>query len=204
MNQDLDIKRQLLFATLDNSINSDWYWSISSIKNVATELGMPNQVNRFFLDDIDTATYDVFALLLNNLDKPEVHKKIQETKSITKNIIYVMRLYFKHVYNNKLAFNKIVLFCLLPNNNVRFSKIAWQFADNAWNKINDKSVSYDWYTKRTTLAIIYCKVFLFLIRKNDVSIDELYEYIDEIINNLVNFMKKQHKIVSNIGQLFQH
>ncbi|MFL2803260.1 MAG: COQ9 family protein [Paracoccaceae bacterium] len=96
---------------------------------------------------------------------------------------------FELIVENKEAFRRSMALFALPFNQIEGLNLVFSTCDKIWLEIGDKSLSYDWYTKRIILASIYLTSLLFLFGDNSSNHKETYRFISKRLNELKSFGK---------------
>ena len=99
----------------------------------------------------------------------------------------ISRLKILNEYN--IDYNYLFKFMIKPCNLIFSKKLLFKISDDIWNFSGDKSVDFNYYSKRIILMKIYFSSFRFWI--NDHSIKK--KQTDEFVND-------QLKITSKIGK----
>jgi len=96
---------------------------------------------------------------------------------------------FELIVENKEAFRRSMALFALPFNQIEGVNLVFSTCDKIWVEIGDKSLSYDWYTKRIILASIYLTSLLFLFGDNSTNNKETYRFISTRLDELKSFGK---------------
>ena len=96
---------------------------------------------------------------------------------------------FEIIVKNKEAFRRSMALFALPFNQIEGVNLVFSTCDKIWVEIGDKSLSYDWYTKRIILASIYLTSLLFLFGDNSTNHKETYRFISTRLDELKSFGK---------------
>ena len=107
---------------------------------------------------------------------------------------------FEVIIKNKEAFRRSMALFALPFNQIEGVNLVFTTCDKIWLEIGDKSLSYDWYTKRIILASIYLTSLLFLFGDNSSNHNETYRFISTRLEDL----KSLGKFKINYSNLFDY
>ena len=77
----------------------------------------------------------------------------------------------------------------LPFYHLEGVNLVFSTCDKIWIETGDKSLGFDWYTKRIILASIYFTSLLFLFGDNSTNHKETYRFIRARLDDLKNFGK---------------
>lgn len=122
--------------------------------------------------------------MLDNIDL-ELKKIPEKAKDAI-----LKRIDFFHQY--KKITKKLLSYLLLPFNISFASKLSFKTADIIWNEIlNDQSTDFNYYTKRSILALIYNNTLVYSMHK-DSSFDDISSFLTKQMEAHAKF----HKIKS--------
>ena len=109
--------------------------------------------------------------------------------SHSKKIELALKKRFEIIVENKEAFKRSMALFALPFNQIEGINLVFSTCDKIWVEIGDRSVGFDWYTKRIILASIYFTSLLFLFGDNSTNNKETYRFISSRLDDLKNFGK---------------
>jgi rpsU-divergently transcribed protein len=85
---------------------------------------------------------------------------------------------------------------------IEIGRCLWQAADQLWKIVQDRSIDFNYYTKRISLGFIYSKILLFFIQDNSTNNMDTEDYIIREIMRVVQFASYKKKFsVSKIPVL---
>ena len=184
-----EFKKKLLIKILENFSKKKTFFENSKVplellkvdkkdwKRILT-YHFPNQ----FLDlmnFLSEITFDKLSIKKKNISKMRVSEKI--------NFLVFNRLLILESFTSG---NKDFLFYLLrPTNVIEVNKLLFNIADEIWFLAEDKSLDFNYYSKRIILMNLYLKSYLFFI--NDKSEKKIATS---------NYIKKLIKRNSKIGK----
>jgi ubiquinone biosynthesis protein COQ9 len=95
---------------------------------------------------------------------------------------------------NREAARRAASTLALPQHAGTGAKLVWQTADRMWRTIGDKSADFNWYTKRTSLSVIYGATLSHWFQNDgDAAADEPYRetwtFLDRRLEDLMRFEK---------------
>ncbi|MFO1130146.1 MAG: hypothetical protein U1E31_02075 [Rickettsiales bacterium] len=117
-------------------------------------------------------------------------ENIEQTQKDDKNLqnININKIEILTAIKNIYIFSKDYSFL---KHNVNLLKASWNTADTIWKLMKDNSTDINFYTKRTSVAIIYNLVLKkYLFNKNYQEEAKIKEYISSLIDSYINFVKK--------------
>ena len=88
----------------------------------------------------------------------------------------------------------------LPFYQIEGVNLVFSTCDKIWVEVSDKSLGFDWYTKRIILASIYFTSLLFLFGDRSTNHMETYRFISNRLDDLKNFSKFK----TNYSQVFDY
>lgn len=74
-----------------------------------------------------------------------------------------------------------------------------RLCDEVWYQLGDKSVDFNWYTKRLTLAAIYKSTEFFMLQDNSENFVDTAQFLDNRLKDHGEF----HKLKSRLGNVGQ-
>lgn len=91
------------------------------------------------------------------------------------------------------AAQRAVTFLALPQNTSAAAKMVWRSADAIWRAVGDRSVDYNFYSKRAVLGAVFsATVFYWLNDESDGSADT-WAFLDRRIEDVMSFEKAKAK-----------
>lgn len=120
----------------------------------------------------------------------KVNELILPNMKVRDKILRSIQILFAINLEHKQALKRMVAYFLIPTHIKQGVKLTWRAADKIWYNIGDKSIDYNFYTKRLILAKIISASFIFWL--NDES--DNYE-------NTEKFIAKKIAATSKIGEL---
>ena len=141
---------------------------------------------KFYLKELDT------QMTLNakkiNLIPMKTHERIKE--------IILLRL--KNNQDEKNLIKRTYFILLLPHHSKVALKSLYNTVDQIWFIVGDKSVNFNFYSKRFILAAIYSSVILFWIKNQDIK--KTTVFLDKQLRKVSKITQTKNK-VKNIFSL---
>tara|TARA_B100000989_G_C19392206_1_gene406229 strand:+ start:193 stop:804 length:612 start_codon:yes stop_codon:yes gene_type:complete len=164
-------------TSLENSLK-ELKTKISDNKRISTYY-FPNNFQSFIIEYINKVNEELL----------KVSKKKIENKGVSDKIftLVIERLIILSKY--KIANKKIFRFLCLPQNIIFSNKILFKISDEIWFISGDRSLDFNFYSKRFILMNIYLATFIFWINDDSINLEMTKE-----------FLKKQIKKTSVIGK----
>ena len=126
--------------------------------------------------------------------KPRNYKKLRLNEKIKYFVIRRLEVTNEIFDLKKLA--KLNLKSRSPNNSI---KILFNISDEIWFSAGDKSLDFNFYSKRFILMNIYLNSFLYLLTKKNMDLDNLKKFVDKQIKAVLIFGKLKSKFKNLIN-----
>lgn len=132
--------------------------------------------------------------MINKSKKPNNFKNLRLNEKIKYFVIKRLKLTDEIFDLKKLA--KINLRYRSPNNSL---KILFNISDEIWFLAGDKSLDFNFYSKRFILMNIYLNSFLYLISQKNTDYNNLENFVEKQIKAVLTFGKLKSKFKSLVG-----
>ena len=132
--------------------------------------------------------------MMDKLKKPNNFKKLRLNEKIKYFVIKRLQLTHDIFDLKKLA--KINLKSKSPNNSL---KILFNISDEIWFLAGDKSLDFNFYSKRFILMNIYLNSFLHSISQKNIDLNSLENFVEKQIKAVLTFGKLKNKFKSLVG-----
>ena len=132
--------------------------------------------------------------MMDKSKKPNNFKKLRLNEKIKYFVIKRLQLTDEIFDLKKLA--KINLRSKSPNNSL---KILFNISDEIWFLAGDKSLDFNFYSKRFILMNIYLNSFLYLISQKNRDLNSLENFVEKQIKAVLTFGKLKSKFKSLVG-----
>ena len=132
--------------------------------------------------------------MINKSKKPNNFKNLRLNEKIKYFVIKRLKLTDEIFDLKKLA--KINLRSRSPNNSL---KILFNISDEIWFLAGDKSLDFNFYSKRFILMNIYLNSFLYLISQKNTDYNNLENFVEKQIKAVLTFGKLKSKFKSLVG-----
>ena len=129
--------------------------------------------------------------MMDKSKKPNNFKKLRLNEKIKYFVIKRLQLTDEIFDLKKLA--KINLKSKSPNNAL---KILFNISDEIWFQAGDKSLDFNFYSKRFILMNIYLNSFLYLMSKKNIDLNSLENFVELQIKGVLTFGKLKSKFKS--------
>ena len=132
--------------------------------------------------------------IMEKSKKPNNFKKLRLNEKIKYLVITRLQLTDDIFDLKKLA--KINVKSKSPNNSL---KILFNISDEIWFLAGDKSLDFNFYSKRFILMNIYLNSFLYLISQKNTDYNSLENFVEKQIKAVLTFGKLKSKFKSLVG-----
>ena len=191
-------KQKLLMAALPHVAFDGW--SDVTFFAACEEVGINQNKGLLFFPrgGIDLAIYfhicgdKEMVLQLKKTDLTELRYRDKVAKAI--------KLRFQVIEDKEAVRRSSSLFSL-PQNVLEGVRLTWSTADSIWRALGDHSDDINWYTKRTSLGLVYASCLLYWIGDDSVDHCKTWEFVDRRIENVMHFEKIKAQTKEN--KLFQ-
>ncbi len=184
-----DQKVEILNKLLEEAPFSGW--STNTLKEVVNRIGKTDALEILFPNGIK----DLIDLYYDIADKKLIYDSDKENlneKSIRERINFLINARINFFSENKEVVRQIIGSDILSGSYSSSLKRISHSVDIMWRIAGDKSVDYNYYTKRILLTGIYTSSILFWLdtdNRNEVS-----KFIDRRIANVMSIEKIKKKL----------
>jgi ubiquinone biosynthesis protein COQ9 len=109
---------------------------------------------------------------------------------------------FELLAQNKEAVRRMIARNFLPSNSAFGMQQLWQNCDIIWRLAGDKSLDFNYYTKRSLLAKVYLRTMFFWLDCEDAS--ELKDFVDNQIAGVLRAGQHIGKTKTKISNMFEY
>ena len=198
--QKIDKKSRILSVLVDELVDTANFQT--AFENAAKKLKINSKEKEKLLNNNFPKGYESLNKELNTLinsmmdksKKPNNFKKLRLNEKIKYFVIKRLQLTDDIFDLKKLA--KINLKSKSPNNSL---KILFNISDEIWFLAGDKSLDFNFYSKRFILMNIYLNSFLYLISQKNTDYNSLENFVEKQIKAVLTFGKLKSKFKSLVG-----
>ena len=151
----------------------------------------PNNFQSFIEEYINRTNDELSELIKNKLP----------FKSLRDKIVYIIGERFKIISKFKNANRKIFRFCCLPQNLVFSQKMLFKISDEIWYLTSDKSLDFNFYSKRFILMNIYFATFIYWMNDESANFERTKTFLKKQINK-TTIIGKYKNLLKNIIRKF--
>jgi ubiquinone biosynthesis protein COQ9 len=149
----------------------------------------------------------ISGLFFEDLDKKflsEIKSKISQFSKTNEKISFLLNERFQIEKKNKDLIKKIFIHLIKDNNSNKIISYIYSVADSMWKYSNDRSVDFNYYTKRLILSSVYLKILILSFYKDNFTQKNLEDEIKKSLKhvNLISQFKIKLDFLKNIKKFF--
>jgi ubiquinone biosynthesis protein COQ9 len=149
----------------------------------------------------------VCSLVFEDLDKNFLKETKPNINKITKTndkISFLLNKRFQLEKRNKDLIKKIFIYLIKNNNSNKVLNYIYSVADIIWKSSNDRSVDFNYYTKRLILSSIYLKVLILIFYKDNLTDKDIEVEIQKSLEHikLISQFKIKFNFLKNVKEFF--
>jgi rpsU-divergently transcribed protein len=198
--QKIDKKSQILLDLVDELMVTTVF--VAAFENVAKKLKINAKekdkiLNNTFPNEYQSLNKELNTLInsmMNRSKRPKNFNKLRLNEKIKYFVIKRLALTDEIFDLKKLA--KLNLTSKSPKN---VFKILFDISDEIWFLVGDKSLDFNFYSKRFILMNIYLNSFLYLISQKKRNFENLETFVEKQIKAVLTFGKLKSKFKSLAG-----
>jgi ubiquinone biosynthesis protein COQ9 len=146
-------------------------------------------------------------LLFEDLDKKflsEVKSKVNKISKTNKKISFLLSKRFQIEKKNKDLIKIFLIHLIKSNNSNKVLNYIYSVADIMWKHSNDRSVDFNYYTKRLILSSVYLKILILTFYKDNLTQKDLDKEILKSLEHvkLISQFKIKLDFLKNIKEFF--
>ena len=149
----------------------------------------------------------VSSLVFEDLDKNFLKETKSNINKITKTndkISFLLNKRFQLEARNKNLIKKIFIHLIRNNNSNKVLNYIYSVADIIWKISSDRSVDFNYYTKRLILSSIYLKVLILIFYRDNLTEKDIELEIQKSLEHikLVSQFKIKFNFLKNVKEFF--
>ena len=175
-----------------NNLNQDLFFkTINSVK---------------FLDN-ENLIVQIADILFEDLDKKflkETKLKVNKINKITQKIHFLLSVRFKIENKSSELINKVLAYLIKNNKYDKVITYIYSVADSMWNCSNDRSVDFNYYSKRLILSFVYSKILFIKFFKTNLKQNEIEKEISKSLDQvkIISKFKLKLNFIRSIEEFF--
>jgi ubiquinone biosynthesis protein COQ9 len=164
------------------------------------------------IDDLDffdkqEILIKISDLLFEDLNKKflsEVKSKVNKISKINEKISFLLNKRFQIEKKNKDLIKIFLIHLIKSNNSNKVLNYIYSVADIMWEQSNDRSVDFNYYTKRLILSSVYLKILILTFYKDNLTLKDLDKEILKSLEHvkLISQFKIKLDFFKNIKEFF--
>ncbi|NCU51498.1 MAG: hypothetical protein EBX73_02835 [Candidatus Fonsibacter ubiquis] len=149
----------------------------------------------------------VSSLVFEDLDKNFLKETKSNINKITKTndkISFLLNKRFQLEARNKNLIKKIFIHLIRNNNSNKVLNYIYSVADIIWKISSDRSVDFNYYTKRLILSSVYLKILILIFYRDNLTEKDIELEIQKSLEHikLVSQFKIKFNFLKNVKEFF--
>ena len=149
----------------------------------------------------------VSSLVFEDLDKNFLKETKSNINKITKTndkISFLLNKRFQLEARNKNLIKKIFIHLIRNNNSNKVLNYIYSVADIIWKISSDRSVDFNYYTKRLILSSVYLKILILIFYRDNLTEKDIELEIQKSLEHikLVSQFKTKFNFLKNVKEFF--
>jgi len=149
----------------------------------------------------------ISSLFFEDLDKRflnEIKSKINKITKTNEKISFLLNKRFQVEKKNKDLIKKFFIHLIKDNNSNKVLTYIYSVSDIMWKYANDRSVDFNYYTKRLILSSVYLKILILSFYKDNMTQKDLNEEISKSLEHvkLISQFKIKLDFFKNLKDFF--
>jgi ubiquinone biosynthesis protein COQ9 len=149
----------------------------------------------------------ISSLFFEDLDQRflnEVKSKVNKIAKTNEKISFLLNKRLQIEKKNKYLIKKIFIHLIKANNSNKVLTYIYSVSDIMWKYANDRSVDFNFYTKRLILSSVYLKILILSFYKDNLTPKDLNEEISKSLEHvkLISQFKIKLDFFKNLKEFF--
>ena len=149
----------------------------------------------------------ISSLFFEDLDQrflSEVKSKVNKITKTNEKISFLLNKRLQIEKKNKDLIKKIFIHLIKDNNSNKVLTYIYSVSDIMWKYANDRSVDFNFYTKRLILSSVYLKILILSFYKDNLTQKDLNEEISKSLEHvkLISQFKMKLDFFKNLKEFF--
>jgi len=149
----------------------------------------------------------ISSLFFEDLDQRflnEVKSKVDKITKTNEKISFLLNKRLQIEKKNKDLIKKIFIHLIKDNNSNKVLTYIYSVSDIMWKYANDRSVDFNFYTKRLILSSVYLKILILSFYKDNLTQKDLNEEISKSLAHvkLISQFKIKFDFFKNLKEFF--
>ena len=175
-----------------NNIDKDIFFKKITGLNFLEKEELILTVSNLFFEDLDK----------NFLNETKAY--INKIKKTNEKISFLLNKRFQVEKKNKDLIKKIFIHLIKNNNSNKVLNYIYSVADTMWKHSNDRSVDFNYYTKRLILSSVYLKILILIFYRENLTDEDIDNEIQKSLKHikLISQFKIKFDFLKNIKEFF--
>lgn len=175
-----------------NNIDKDIFFKKITGLNFLEKEELVLTVSNLFFEDLDK----------NFLNETKAY--INKIKKTNEKISFLLNKRFQVEKKNKDLIKKIFIHLIKNNNSNKVLNYIYSVADTMWKHSNDRSVDFNYYTKRLILSSVYLKILILIFYRENLTDKDIDNEIQKSLEHikLISQFKIKFDFLKNIKEFF--
>ena len=149
----------------------------------------------------------ISSLFFEDLDQrflSEVKSKVDKITKTNEKISFLLNKRLQIEKKNKDLIKKFFIHLIKDNNSSKVLTYIYSVSDIMWKYANDRSVDFNFYTKRLILSSVYLKILILSFYKDNLTQKDLNEEISKSLEHvkLISQFKIKLDFFKNLKEFF--
>jgi ubiquinone biosynthesis protein COQ9 len=149
----------------------------------------------------------ISSLFFEDLDQrflSEVKSKVNKITKTNEKISFLLNKRLQIEKKNKDLIKKIFIYLIKDNNSNKVLTYIYSVSDIMWKYANDRSVDFNFYTKRLILSSVYLKILILSFYKDNLTQKDLNKEISKSMEHvkLISQFKMKLDFFKNLKEFF--
>jgi ubiquinone biosynthesis protein COQ9 len=149
----------------------------------------------------------ISSLFFEDLDQRflnEVKSKVDKITKTNEKISFLLNKRLQIEKKNKDLIKKFFIHLIKDNNSSKVLTYIYSVSDIMWKYANDRSVDFNYYTKRLILSSVYLKILILSFYKDNLTQKDLNEEISKSMEHvkLISQFKMKLDFFKNLKEFF--
>ena len=164
-------KEKEIFSKLNSEFKNGTFNNFN-IRSILKKNSIPEEDFYYFFPDKTKSLCNFFLSNLQLKLEKKIKNKIKNEKSISKRVNIILFELIKLLNGNKAV--SIFFLNYISRKPIYLKKITIKFSDRVWRLLDDKSVDFNYYTKRMILSQILINSILYWRGSNDLNKTQVF------------------------------
>lgn len=163
-------------------------WSIATLEKASKAAGFKGKMAELMFKNGVISVIDYYFASLD--EQMKVNTLKHKSKSVTENVKRAILERIKLLSKHRALVTRTMAYMAMPQNSIYGMKFVWRTADVIWHDIvDDKSVDFNYYSKRTLLSGVYTSTIMFWVNDDSKDMVETEKFLDRRLKDVASIGK---------------